>query len=177
MRCPACASPDSRVLESRLVDGEVSLRRRRECGTCRRRFTTYERVEATPLVVIKRDGSRQPFDASKLVTGLLRATVKCEVPVDRLETLALEVERVFQRRGDREVRSSEIGELVLERLWDLDEVAYVRFASVVRQFTSIADFVGELARLAEARALGETASKAAEASEEMSRDASGLVTR
>jgi len=105
------------------------------------------------LVVVKRDGSRQPFDASKLVTGLLRATVKCEVPVAQLEALASDVERFFQRRGDREVRSADIGEMVLERLRDLDEVAYVRFASVVRQFTSIADFVGELARLAEQRTL------------------------
>ncbi|MEB3204215.1 MAG: transcriptional regulator NrdR [Candidatus Sericytochromatia bacterium] len=155
MRCPACASPDSRVLESRLVDGEVSLRRRRACSTCQRRFTTYERVESPPLVVVKRDGSRQPFDASKLVTGLLRATVKCEVPVAQLEALASDVERFFQRRGDREVRSADIGEMVLERLRDLDEVAYVRFASVVRQFTSIADFVGELARLAEQRTIEE----------------------
>lgn len=108
-------------------------------------------------MVVKRDGSRQPFDATKLVTGLLRATVKCEVPVAQLEALASDVERFFQRRGDREVQSAEIGEMVLERLRDLDEVAYVRFASVVRQFTSIADFVGELARLAERRNLEDAA--------------------
>ncbi|MBU6427405.1 MAG: transcriptional regulator NrdR [Cyanobacteria bacterium REEB65] len=148
MRCPLCSGADSRVLESRLLDQDSALRRRRECSACKARFTTYERVEAIPLVVVKRDGKRQPFDAQKLLRGLLQATVKSPLPTDDIAAMATEIEAALVKRNLREVTSEEIGELVLERLRTIDEVAYVRFASVYRHFSSIEDFLRELSRLA-----------------------------
>lgn len=148
MKCPSCASTDSRVLESRLLDQDSTLRRRRECPECKARFTTYERVESVPLTVVKRDGKRQPFDLQKLQRGILHATVKSPVPADDVAALAAEIEAALARRNVREISSEEIGNLVLERLRTVDEVAYVRFASVYRNFSSIEDFMRELSRLA-----------------------------
>lgn len=147
MRCPFCHSAESRVLESRLLEEETCLRRRRECADCTRRFTTYERIETVPLMVIKRDGSRQGFDAAKLTQGIMRACVKCSVSANEIERIVLEVEADLSKRFVREVLSTEIGELVLTRLRGLDEVAYVRFASVYRSFSSIEDFIAELSSL------------------------------
>ncbi|MBM3270694.1 MAG: transcriptional repressor NrdR [Candidatus Sericytochromatia bacterium] len=147
MRCPYCQSVDSRVLESRLLEGETTLRRRRECGSCKNRFTTYERVETAPLVVVKRDGTREQFDANKIVKGLLRATVKCPVPLREVEQIAHDIEAAIGKRNQREVAATEIGEMVLARLREINEVAYVRFASVYRSFSSIEDFMRELAKL------------------------------
>ncbi len=149
MRCPFCNSAESRVLESRLLEEETCLRRRRECADCMRRFTTYERIETVPLMVIKRDGSRQGFDAAKLSQGIMRACVKCSVPAAEIERIGLDVEADLSKRFVREVLSTEIGALVLARLRKLDEVAYVRFASVYRHFSSIEDFIAELSNLRE----------------------------
>lgn len=147
MRCPLCNSSDSRVLESRQIEDDTCLRRRRECNHCARRFTTYERIETVPLMVVKRDGSREPFNPRKLATGLMRACVKCRVSAAEIEDIVTEIEAELSRRHPREAPSTEIGELTLARLRTLDEVAYVRFASVYRQFSSIEDFVRELTSL------------------------------
>ncbi len=153
MRCPLCNSSDSRVLESRQIEDDTCLRRRRECNQCARRFTTYERVETVPLMVVKRDGSREPFDPRKLATGLMRACVKCRVSAAQIEDIVTEIEAELSRRHPREAPSTEIGALTLARLRVLDEVAYVRFASVYRQFSSIEDFVRELTSLQTAHSL------------------------
>lgn len=147
MRCPMCNSTDSRVLESRQIEDDTCLRRRRECGACSQRFTTYERVETAPLMVVKRDGSREPFDPRKLATGLMRASVKCHVTIEQIEDLVAEIESALNQRHVREVPTQEIGEMTLARLRRLDEVAYVRFASVYRHFKGIEDFVLELTAL------------------------------
>lgn len=141
MRCPFCSSGDSRVIESRLLEGETSLRRRRECMICNRRFTTYERVETIPLMVLKQDGTRQAFDPNKVINGLVRACVKCSVSSEEMTGIAREVEGEIAKRFHREITSREIGDLVLERLKTINEVAYIRFASVYRQFASIEDFI------------------------------------
>lgn len=147
MRCPLCNSTDSRVLESRQIEDDTCLRRRRECGSCIQRFTTYERVETAPLMVAKRDGSREPFDPRKLATGVMRACVKCHVSIEQIEDLVAEIESVLNQRHVREVPAQEIGGMTLARLRRLDEVAYVRFASVYRHFKGIEDFVLELTAL------------------------------
>lgn len=152
MRCPFCHSAESRVLESRLLEEETCLRRRRECAECSRRFTTYERIETVPLMVIKRDGSRQAFDAAKLSQGIMRACVKCSVPAKEIQRLVFDVEADLSKRFVREVLSTEIGELVLARLRDLDEVAYVRFASVYRQFRDVGEFKREIDELQKGKA-------------------------
>jgi len=144
MQCPSCQHTDSRVLESRGADGGRSVRRRRECLNCEFRFTTYERVETVPITVIKRLGNRETFDRSKLLHGVLRACEKTGLDPSQLESVVEEIELGLQQRSIREVSSSEIGELVLERLRDMSEVAYVRFASVYRQFQSVSDFVATL---------------------------------
>jgi len=153
MRCPHCQVTESRVLESRMLEDETCLRRRRECQACHRRYTTYERAELLPLMVLKRDGHREPFDPRKLATGLVRACVKSQVTSHQIEELVANIEAELIRRFDREAPASAIGELTLERLRQLDEVAYVRFASVYRQFASIADFVQELRSLQEVHPL------------------------
>jgi transcriptional repressor NrdR len=147
MRCPFCNNPDNRVLESRSAEGGQSIRRRRECLRCKRRFTTYEQIEFVPVTVIKRDGRREGFDRSKLLRGIVRACEKTGISQERLEALTDEVELELQQREVREVTSNEIGELVLRKLRYLSEVAYVRFASVYRQFRSIADFIHTLNQL------------------------------
>jgi transcriptional repressor NrdR len=144
MQCPSCQNTDSRVLESRAADGGRSVRRRRECLSCSFRFTTYERVETMPITVVKRSGSRETFSRSKLLHGLLRACEKTGLPAARLEAVVNDIELILQQRSSREVPSEEIGELVLEQLRAISEVAYVRFASVYRQFRGVSDFVAAL---------------------------------
>ena len=147
MRCPSCGHVDSRVLDSRPTDDGSVIRRRRECLACQGRFTTYEKVEASPFVVLKRDGRREAFSPDKVLRGLITACEKRPVPRDTLERLVSEVEREMRSRYDREVPSQEIGELVAERLRAVDAVAYVRFASVYRQFQDVRRFKEELERL------------------------------
>lgn len=144
MQCPYCQHTDSRVLESRSTEAGQSVRRRRECLRCKHRFTTYERIEFVPVTVIKRDGKRESFDRSKLLRGIIRACEKTGIDQRRLEALVDEIEAELQQRFGREVTSNEIGELVLLSLRGESEVAYVRFASVYRQFQGIRDFVETL---------------------------------
>ena len=147
MKCPYCAHLESKVVDSRPSDEGASIRRRRECLACHKRFTTYETMESLPLVVIKKDGSRQTFDKSKLLNGMLRACEKRPVPFSQLEDIAGEIEQALQNDMDREIPSARIGELVMERLKKVDEVAYVRFASVYRQFKDLNTFMHELNKL------------------------------
>ena len=147
MKCPYCAHPDSKVVDSRPSDEGASIRRRRECLECHKRFTTYETMESLPLVVIKKDGSRQTFDKSKLLNGMIRACEKRPVPFHVLEEISNEIEQTLQNAMDREIPSAKIGELVMDRLKSVDEVAYVRFASVYRQFKDISTFMAELNKL------------------------------
>jgi len=154
LKCPFCSHPDTKVTDSRpLKDGTVT-RRRRACTICGRRFTTREYVEAEPAVVIKKDGSREEFDRLKIVTGLKRACEKRPVSIDALEQIAGDVEREIEEAGEREVESRAIGEKVADRLRNLDEVAYVRFASVYRQFRDAREFMEELAELERRRGGG-----------------------
>ena len=147
MKCPYCAHPESKVVDSRPSDEGTSIRRRRECLECHKRFTTYETMESLPLVVIKKDGSRQTFDKGKVLGGMIRACEKRPVPFSTLESIASDIEQALQNAMDREIPSARIGELVMERLKDVDEVAYVRFASVYRQFKDISTFMTELNKL------------------------------
>ena len=147
MRCPFCAHPESKVVDSRPSDEGSSIRRRRECLACHKRFTTYETMESLPLMVVKKDGSRQTFDKTKLLNGMIRACEKRPVAFGTLEEMANEIEQVLQNEMDREIPSARIGELVMERLKRVDEVAYVRFASVYRQFKDISTFMEELNKL------------------------------
>ena len=147
MKCPYCSHPESKVVDSRPADEGSSIRRRRECLACHKRFTTYETMESLPLVVIKRDGSRQAFDKNKLLNSMLKACEKRSVSVSTLERLADEIEQAVQNEMEREVPSTEIGELVMDKLKDVDEVSYVRFASVYRQFKDISTFMAELSKL------------------------------
>lgn len=147
MKCPYCSHLESKVVDSRPADEGSSIRRRRECLECHKRFTTYETMESLPLVVIKRDGSRQAFDKSKLLGSMLKACEKRSVSMATLEQIAGEIELALQNEMEREVPSTEIGELVMEKLKNVDEVAYVRFASVYRQFKDISTFMAELNKL------------------------------
>ena len=149
MKCPFCAYLESKVVDSRPADEGASIRRRRECLSCHKRFTTYETMESLPMVVIKKDGSRQTFDKSKLLNSMLRACEKRTVPFDTLSRIVNEIEQTLQNEMEREVSSAEIGELVMERLKKVDEVSYVRFASVYRQFKDINTFMRELNKLLE----------------------------
>ena len=149
MKCPYCAHLESKVVDSRPADEGASIRRRRECLSCHKRFTTYETMESLPLMVVKKDGSRQSFDRGKVMSGLIRACEKRPVSYQTLEGLVAEIEQVLQNQIDREISSSQIGELVLERLKTMDEVAYVRFASVYREFKDINSFMAELDQLME----------------------------
>ena len=152
MKCPYCGYRESKVVDSRHSDDGLSIRRRRECLQCQRRFTTYETVESLPIVVVKKDGSRQSFDRNKILNGMLRACEKRPVSLAALETAALDIEQILQNSLEREVSTGQIGELVMERLKPLDEVAYVRFASVYRQFKDINTFMEELTHLLEDKA-------------------------
>ncbi len=140
MRCPYCGAEDSRVIDSREVEGGTEVRRRRECLTCRRRFTTYERYERKPLRVIKKNGTRELFDRKKVLNGLLKACEKRPVSLEELETMVDDIEKELQEEGYEEVSSSRIGEKVMEKLKKIDQVAYVRFASVYREFRDIDQF-------------------------------------
>ena len=142
MRCPFCGEKDTRVLDSR--PSETKIRRRRECEKCQKRFTTYEIIESLPIIVVKKDRSREVFDREKLLNGLLRASEKRPVTLDMLEGAVDEIEATLQNSLDREVSSVKIGELAMEKLRDIDEVAYVRFASVYRQFKDIHTLMEEL---------------------------------
>ncbi|CAM3789825.1 transcriptional regulator NrdR [Marinicrinis lubricantis] len=147
MKCPYCDYSGTKVLDSRPANDNKSIRRRRECEQCQRRFTTFEMVEETPLIVIKKDGSREEFSRDKILRGLIRACEKRPVPVDTLEQIVSEVEQQLRQTAHAEVDSRVIGELVMEQLYPVDEVSYVRFASVYRQFKDINMFMKELSTL------------------------------
>ena len=147
MKCPYCGYSESKVIDSRPADENASIRRRRECLSCAKRFTTYETVESLPMVVVKKDGSRQSFERSKVLGGMIRACEKRPVPLAELERIAAEIEQDLQNSMEREVQSERIGEKVMERLRTVDQVAYVRFASVYRQFKDIDTFMEELTKL------------------------------
>lgn len=147
MKCPYCENEDSKVIDSRHTEDGKAIRRRRECEECGRRFTTYEKVEEMILMVIKKDGSRQAFDRNKLLNGIIRACEKRPVSIADMEKIVDDIERGLNNMMEKEIDSNFIGELVMERLKDLDEVAYVRFASVYRQFTDVKTFVQEVEQL------------------------------
>ena len=147
MRCPYCGYKESKVVDSRPADEGSSIRRRRECLQCEKRFTTYETVESLPMVVIKKDGSRQSFDKSKLINGMVRACEKRPVTLSQLESIADDIEQELQSALEREISTVDIGEMVMARLKTVDEVAYVRFASVYRSFKDINTFMEELSKL------------------------------
>ena len=151
MKCPFCGDQDSKVVDSRHSDDGLSIRRRRECMNCQRRFTTYEYVETLPIIVVKRDGSRQAFDRNKILNGMVRACEKRQVPFAELERVTTEIEQTIQNSLEREVSADKIGEMVMERLKPLDEVAYIRFASVYRRFQDVNSFMQEVSRFLEGK--------------------------
>ena len=147
MKCPFCKQPDSRVVDSRAADDGTTIRRRRECPECGRRFTTYEAVEKMPLMVVKRDNRREPFSRDKLMTGIIRSCDKRDISMEQITNFVAEIERDIRNRTEPEVPSEKLGEIVMERLKDFDEVAYIRFASVYRIFDDIKNFIEELETL------------------------------
>ncbi|MGD0781404.1 MAG: transcriptional regulator NrdR [Candidatus Aminicenantales bacterium] len=147
MRCPFCGHVESKVIDSRESKKGISIRRRRECEACRRRFTTYEKVEEIPYMIVKKDGSRQMFDRQKLLKGLMKACEKRPIAISKVEEIVEEIEAKLQERPEKEMRASEVGQLVMDRLRDLDKVAYVRFASVYREFRDVMEFKHELETL------------------------------
>ena len=147
MKCPYCGCEDSKVIDSRPTDEGERIRRRRECTKCGKRFTTYEIIETVPLIVVKTDGTRESFDRVKLFNGLLRACEKRPVPVEVIEKAVTDIESQLQNSLEKEITSGKIGELAMEKLKDIDEVAYVRFASVYRQFKDVSTFVDEVTKL------------------------------
>jgi transcriptional repressor NrdR len=160
MRCPTCGANDTRVIDSRDLDDGATIRRRRECPACAARFTTYERVEAARLVVTKRDGSREEFDRSKLVSGLQKALTRRPVPASSADEIADSMEAELRARGANEIPSSLIGELAMERLRHLDQIAYIRFASVYQSFDDIEQLGREVDRLVSERAVAGAAGAA-----------------
>lgn len=144
MKCPYCGYKEDKVVDSRSTQEESAIRRRRECLKCGKRFTTYEYIEEPSLMVIKRDGRRQPFDRKKILTGIMKACEKRPISIDKMEEIVIQVERVLQKKAAREVPSTKIGEVVMDKLKSLDDVAYVRFASVYRQFRDVEQFMLEL---------------------------------
>lgn len=144
MKCPYCGYKEDKVVDSRSTAEESAVRRRRECLKCGKRFTTYEYVEEVSLMVIKKDGRREPFDRKKILAGIIRACEKRPISIEKMEEIISQVERAIQKKSDREVLASRIGELVMEKLKVLDDVAYVRFASVYRQFRDVGQFMQEL---------------------------------
>ena len=147
MKCPYCGNIDSKVTDSRGTETGDAIRRRRECLVCGKRFTTFERLEETPITVIKKDGGREPFNRQKLLDGLRRATVKRHVTADQIDQLVSAIESDLRNQFKYEVTSGRLGEMVLERLRNLDKVAYVRFASVYREFQDVEEFTSELSKL------------------------------
>ncbi|HHU18333.1 MAG: transcriptional regulator NrdR [Anaerovoracaceae bacterium] len=147
MRCPFCENHDTRVIDSRPTEEGHAIRRRRECDSCRKRFTTYEKVEGMTFMVIKKDGSREPFDRNKVLNGIIKACEKRPVPIASIEKIVDEIERGLNNMMEKEIESKLIGEILMEHLKKLDEVAYVRFASVYRQFKDVNTFVAEIEKL------------------------------
>ncbi len=144
MKCPYCDHPDSKVIDSRPTEEGHAIRRRRECVRCGKRFTTYEKVEEILFMVVKRDGRRESFDRNKILNGIIRACEKRPVSLEQMETVVSDIERTLNNMMEKEISSEAIGEVVMEKLKDLDEVAYVRFASVYRQFKDVGTFVAEI---------------------------------
>jgi len=151
MKCPFCSHVDSKVIDSRESRKDLSIRRRRECIACKKRFTTYEKIEVIPYMVEKKDGSRQPFDGQKILRGLLKACEKRPIPAAKLEEIVEEIETKVQERPDKEIKATEIGLFVMDKLRALDKVAYVRFASVYREFKDVLEFKQELETLLKER--------------------------
>ena len=149
MKCPFCGDQESKVVDSRHSEDGLSIRRRRECLACQRRFTTYEYVESLPVIVVKRDGSRQAFDRNKILTSMVRAFDKRQVAAEDLDRITTEIEQSIQNTLDREVSTDKIGEMVMERIKPLDEVAYIRFASVYRRFQDVRSFIHEINKFLE----------------------------
>lgn len=147
MKCPFCSAPDTKVIETRLTDSDGSIRRRRECEKCGKRFTTFERLETAFITVIKKDNTRQPFDRNKILSGLIRACIKRNISTATLEKIVEDIESEIKNFHSNEIDSREIGDIVLKKLKNLDKVAYIRFASVYKQFDSIEQFTNELSEL------------------------------
>ncbi len=147
MKCPFCGKENTRVIDSRPAEDSNSIRRRRQCDVCGKRFTTYEKVETIPFVVVKKDNSREPYDREKLMAGVMRSCHKRPIPVDEITRLVDEVENVIFNMEEKEIPSYKIGELLMERLRQLDQVAYVRFASVYREFKDVNTFMDELKKI------------------------------
>ena len=149
MKCPFCGEQESKVVDSRHSDDGLSIRRRRECMGCLRRFTTYEIVETLPIIVVKRNGSRQPFDRNKILNSMIRAFDKRKVDVNDLERIATEIEQTIQNNLEREITTERLGEMVMERLKPVDEVAYIRFASIYHRFQDASSFMREISKYLE----------------------------
>lgn len=149
MKCPYCGNLEDKVVDSRLAAGGNSIRRRRECLKCQRRFTTYEQIEESHLMVIKKDGRREPFERKKILAGLVKACEKRPISMENLEQLIDKIEFTLQKNYEKEVKSKDIGELLIKMLQELDEIAYVRFASVYRQFKDVSQFMKEIKGLSE----------------------------
>ena len=149
MRCPFCGDQESKVVDSRRSEDGNSIRRRRECLLCQRRFTTYEMVESLPIIVVKRDGTRQNFDRNKILNSMVRAFDKRQVDVSDLDRITTEIEQTIQNTLEREITTDKLGEMILERLKPLDEVAYIRFASVYRRFQDVTGFINEIKKYLE----------------------------
>ena len=149
MRCPFCSEQESKVVDSRHSDDGLSIRRRRECMGCLRRFTTYEIVESLPIIVVKRNGSRQSFDRNKIINSMIRAFDKRRVDVNDLERIATEIEQTIQNNLEREITTDRLGEMVMERLKPVDEVAYIRFASIYHRFQDASSFMREISKYLE----------------------------
>ena len=149
MKCPFCGDQDSKVVDSRRSEDGESIRRRRECLACQRRFTTYEIVESLPIIVVKRDGTRQSFDRNKILNSMVRAFDKRKVSLAQLEQITTEIEQSIQNSLEREVSTDKLGEMVMERIKPLDEVAYIRFASVYRRFQDVTGFMQEISQFLE----------------------------
>lgn len=147
MKCPYCENPESKVIDSRESKNGITIRRRRECLSCQKRFTTYEKIEEIPYMVVKKDGRRQRFDSQNIMRGLLKACEKRPVPVAKLEEIVEEIELKLQEKPDKEIATAEIGQYVMSKLKELDKVAYVRFASVYREFKDVLEFKKELETL------------------------------
>ncbi|MCP2619838.1 transcriptional regulator NrdR [Candidatus Aminicenantes bacterium AC-334-K16] len=147
MKCPFCGYEESKVIDSRETKNGMTIRRRRECLSCQKRFTTYEKIEEIPYMVVKKDGTRQPFDGQKILRGMIKACEKRPVPLSTLEEIVEEIESLLQERPEKEMTTAEIGQLVMQKLKKLDKVAYVRFASVYREFKDVVEFKEELERL------------------------------
>ena len=149
MRCPYCGDLESKVVDSRRSEDGQNIRRRRECLNCQRRFTTYEMVESLPIIVVKRDGTRQNFDRNKILNSMIRAFDKRKVDISDLDRITTEIEQTIQNTLEREITTDQLGEMVMERIKPLDEVAYIRFASVYRRFQDVGSFVREVSRFLE----------------------------